>query len=242
MNPTPDAGPSPASLIRVWDAPLRMFHWTLAASVVAALVTGWLGGGLMVWHGRLGMLILGLLVFRLAWGVLGSTYARWSRICLAPFGVLAYLRGQWREPGHSPLGSLATLGLLSVLGLQVASGLFANDDIAFRGPLQRLVDGGTSDWLTGVHRQAKWLVLGMIGLHLAAIAFYQLVQRRPLVRAMISGRCPREFASQRDAVGGAWWALLLAVGLAVLVVWLVQAAPDWLTPPAPPPAPAVLDW
>src|SRR5690606_40704612 len=70
--------------IKVWDAPLRLFHWLFAGSVSGAIATGWLGGNLMIWHGRLGLLVFGLLVFRLLWGVCGSTYARWSRIVSAP--------------------------------------------------------------------------------------------------------------------------------------------------------------
>lgn len=231
-----------ADMIRVWDLPLRVFHWLLAVAVTGALVTGWVGGNLIVWHGRLGLLVLGLLVFRLAWGLLGSTYARWSRICVAPLGILDYLRGQWQAAGHNPLGSLSVLALLGLLGFQVVSGLVASDDIAFEGPLHGVFDSGTSDWLAGLHRQAKWLLLGLIGLHLGAIVFYQAIKRRPLVRAMVTGDCPREHPSQLAAVGGVWWALLLAVGLAVAVVWLVQVVPGWLAPPPPPPAPPALSW
>lgn len=229
-------------MIRVWDLPLRLFHWLLALAVTAALVTGWLGGNLIVWHGRLGLLILGLLVFRLAWGVLGSTYARWSRICLAPFSVLGYLRGQWSEPGHNPLGSLSVLGLLGLLALQVGTGLVANDDIAFQGPLYALVSGATSNELTGLHRQAKWLLIALIALHLSAILFYRLAKGRDLVRPMISGSMPRESAAQREAAGGAWWAVALSLALAVGAVWAVREAAGWVAPPAPPPAPATLGW
>src|SRR3546814_19552086 len=72
--------------IKLWDAPLRLFHWLFAGTVIAAVVTGWVGGNLMPWHGRLGLLVLGLLVFRLVWGFVGSTYARWSRIFAATVG------------------------------------------------------------------------------------------------------------------------------------------------------------
>ena len=199
--------------LKVWDAPLRLFHWTLALSVGAAIVTGWLGGNLMAWHGRLGVLVFGLLVFRLLWGVFGSTYARWTRIVRAPLGLPAYLRGQWREAGHNPLGALSTLALLGLLGVQTFSGLFADDDIAFRGPLQVLAASETSVWLTGVHRQAAWLLIGLIGLHVLAIAYYSLVRRLPLLRAMLTGRGARAGAQQRDAEGGGRWSFVLSLGL-----------------------------
>lgn len=227
--------------IRVWDAPLRLFHWSLVLSVAAAVTTGWVGGNLMVWHGRLGLLILGLLAFRLAWGVLGSTYARWGRILAAPLGVGAYLRGQWHGAGHNPLGSLSVLALLGLVAFQTLSGLSASDDIAFQGPLYGLLEADTSSWLTSLHRQAKWLLLGMIALHLSAIAYYSLVRRHPLVRAMVSGRSPREHVEQTDARGGSRGAALVAVAFAVLVVWGVQSAAGWLAPPPAPAAPQ-LDW
>lgn len=228
--------------IKVWDAPLRLFHWSLALAVGAAMLSGWLGGNLMVWHGRLGLLILGLLAFRLLWGLLGSTYARWSRILAAPLGLGDYLRGRWRQAGHNPLGALSVLALLGLAAFQVLTGLTASDDIAFQGPLYRLVSADTSAWLTGLHRQAWWLLLGLIGLHLLAVLYYIRVRRRPLLRAMIGGRSPREYPEQREAVGGAPWALAVALAGALLLVWAVRSAEGWLAPPPAPAAPAALDW
>jgi len=228
--------------IKVWDAPLRLFHWSLLPAVAGALLSGWLGGNLMVWHGRLGLLIFGLLAFRLLWGLLGSTYARWSRILAAPLRLGDYLGGRWREAGHSPLGALSVLALLGLLALQVLSGLAASDDIAFQGPLYRLVDADTGIWLSGLHRQAWWLLLGLIGLHLLAILYYVGVRRRPLLRAMIGGRSPRAYPEQREASGGAPWALVVALAGALLAVWAVQSAERWLAPPPAPEAPAALDW
>ena len=79
-----------APSIRVWDLPLRLFHWLLAGLVVAAYVTVELGGNWMEWHGRIGLAILGLLIFRLAWGVAGSTHARFSGFFPTPGRLGAY--------------------------------------------------------------------------------------------------------------------------------------------------------
>lgn len=230
-----------SSHIKLWDAPLRIFHWTFAVAVVAAITTGWLGGGLMIWHGRLGLLVLGLLVFRLLWGFVSSTYARWSRILCAAFGVKSYLQGNWREAGHNPLGALSVLAMLGLVGFQVVSGLMSTDDIAFKGPLYALVSSDTSNWLTGLHRQAKWLLVGIIGLHLAAIAWHVLARRKPLVAAMIKGRARREHPDQEDAKGGSLVAAVLVVLLAVGAVWGVQLVAGWMAPPPAAPAPT-LDW
>ena len=115
--------------IRLWDLPTRVFHWLLVICIVASFVSGQLGGNLMDWHGKIGLLIVGLIVFRLVWGLIGSTYARFSQFVPTPAKLKAYLQGEWRGVGHNPLGAFSVFGLLALVGIQVATGLFANDDI-----------------------------------------------------------------------------------------------------------------
>src|SRR6202012_2342472 len=76
----------------LWDLPLRVFHWSLVAAVTTAIVTGELGGAWMPWHGRAGLAIVGLLVFRIVWGFVGSATARFTQFAPTPARVLAYLR------------------------------------------------------------------------------------------------------------------------------------------------------
>lgn len=226
---------------RVWDGPLRLFHWLLAASVGGALLTGWLGGNLMPWHGRLGLAVLGLLVFRLLWGFWGSGYARWRYLLATLSGLRDELQGRWRRPGHSPAGVLAVLALLGLLALQLATGLLADDEIAFHGPLQPLASPDTSQALTRLHRQLWPWLLGMISLHLLAILFYVRIRRRPLLRAMLTGQMPKTGAGQQDARGGGWSRASLALLLAALLVMAVQMWPEWRVAVAPPAAGAP-DW
>jgi cytochrome b len=220
--------------ILVWDLPTRLFHWLLTLLVAAAFFTGLQGGNLMVWHGRIGLLILGLLAFRLAWGVVGPTYARFSQFVRGPGAILAYLRGQWHGAGHSPLAALSVLALLALLAFQVLSGLAANDDIAFRGPLYALVSKSTSDWLTGLHRQNIWLIGTLIGLHLAAVLFYTLIRKDDLIRPMIHGKKDAPSETARSAVGGGWLALAAALAVAMAAIWIGNGG---LIPPPPPPPP-----
>lgn len=227
--------------IRVWDGPLRLFHWLLVLAVTGAFISAWLGGNWMLWHGRLGLLVLGLLCFRLLWGFLGSTYARWGRIIRAPLQIPAYLKGQWQGAGHNPLGSLSVLGLLGLLGGQLITGLLGTDDIAFQGPLSTLVKNDTRVWLTGWHHLLQWVLLALIILHVLAIVFYSRVKHQPLVKAMLSGNTPRTHAEQQAAEGGAAWALWLAIVLAAALVWGVSQAPGWLAPPPSSTQPA-LNW
>ncbi|WP_173865162.1 cytochrome b/b6 domain-containing protein [Thiohalocapsa sp. ML1] len=220
--------------IKVWDLPTRLFHWLLFLAVAAALWTGWVGGSWIDWHARLGLLVLGLLVFRIIWGFLGSTYARFAQFAPTPGRVLAYLRGRWRGEGHNPLGALSVFALLGVLTWQAVSGLFSNDDIAFKAPLASLVSSDTSTWLSGLHRQGLWIILGLVALHLAAIAVYAL-RGKNLVKPMLVGWKEADDLNIKSAKGGKLWALLLALALAVGTVWVANGG---LLPPPPPPPPA----
>ena len=218
--------------IFLWDLPTRSFHWLLVVSIVAAVVTGQIGGNLIDWHGKIGILIVSLLVFRLVWGVVGSTYARFAQFFPTPTRVKAYLAGRWQGEGHNPLGALAVFALLGLLIVQVATGLFANDDIAFTGPLFELVSKTVSDRLTGLHHLVSDLLIGMVVLHVAAIAYYGHVKKRELLKPMITGW--KEEADGESAKGGGILALLVALCLAGAVAYGASGA--WL--PEQPPAAA----
>ncbi|MFW6339951.1 MAG: cytochrome b/b6 domain-containing protein, partial [Wenzhouxiangella sp.] len=174
--------------IKVWDLPLRVFHWSLLVCVSGALITVQLKA--MDWHGRFGLAVLGLLVFRLAWGVMGSTHSRFLSFAPRPSSLAAYLRGHWHGLGHNPLGALSVFAILALLLFQAISGLFADDVIAYTGPLRSLVSGNTSSWVTGWHMRMEYVIYGLIALHLAAIAFHEFFKRERLVKPMITGRKP----------------------------------------------------
>ena len=225
--------------IRVWDLPTRLCHWLLALAVVALVVSGQVGGSLIDWHGRIGLAVVGLVVFRLAWGIVGSTYARFAQFVPTPATIRAYLRGEWRGQGHNPLGALSVLGLQGLLLLQLATGLVANDDITFRGPLFQMVGEEWSNRLTGVHHLFSNVLIGLVVLHVAAIAFYARVRRQSLVKPMLTGwKDEGEGASAR---GGGWLALLVALAIAAAALYGASGA--WLpAPPPPPPAAATPNW
>lgn len=219
--------------IQLWDLPTRIFHWTLVLSVAGAFISGQVGGNWMEVHGKLGLLIVGLLTFRLVWGLFGSTYARFSNFLPTPAKISAYLKGQWQEPGHNPLGALSVFGLLGILSLQVASGLVANDDIAFTGPLQALISKDLSDQITGLHHLVSKIILLLVVLHVGAIIFYVRVKGENLVKPMITGN--KEVTHGESAQGGGWLALALSLAFAGLCV--LGASGAFLPPPAPVPAP-----
>lgn len=222
--------------VLVWDFPLRSFHWSLVALVLVSVASGLSGGNAMVWHERSGLAIVGLLAFRVVWGFVGSTHARFASFIRGPRAIATYLKGGWQGLGHNPLGALSVVGLLSVLIAQVGTGLIGNDDIAFNGPLFALVDKHVSDVATGWHKRIVWVLAMLVAAHLFAIVVYARVKNDQLVGPMITGRKTVEDHNAKDATGGGPIAVLLAVTIALGAVWMAAGG---LLPPPPPPPPDV---
>ena len=222
--------PNEANQVRVWDLPTRIFHWVLALCVVGSVVTAKIGGNALEWHMRLGYVVFTLLAFRILWGLVGGRWSRFASFAYAPGTVWRYLRGASRphehhEVGHSPLGALSVFGLLAILAAQVGTGLFADDEIATTGPLNKFVAGSTGLALTGWHKGwGQWLIITLVVLHVAAIVFYLVGRKRNLVRPMWTGdkALPADVPASADG-GAARLLALVLVGLcAGGVAWLVS--------------------
>lgn len=226
---------APLRRVRVWDLPTRLFHWSLALLVTGSLVSGKIGDDAMVWHFRIGYAILALLLFRLVWGLVGGRWSRFASFVYAPTTLWRYLRGrsrhgEWHEVGHNPLGSLSVFSLLAILLAQVATGLVADDEIILVGPLNRLVPTDVGLSATSWHNTwGQWLVFGLVGLHLAAIAWYRFGKRINLVRPMIDGdkSLPASTPESTDRWPQRATALALvlisAVGVTMLIRFGLQA-------------------
>ena len=209
-------------MIRVWDLPIRLFHWALVLLIPALWWTG--EEHLHDWHFLLGEITLGLLLFRLLWGLFGSSTARFAGFVRGPAAILAYLRG--RRPagiGHNPLGALSVLLLLFLLANVVGLGLFATDEDGLDpAPLAHLVSYDSARILTERHEQVFWLLVGFIAFHIAAILYYWLVRSDNLVKPMITGR--RAAAPGGGEMAGApLWRLALAAILAVVLTYVIAA-------------------
>ncbi len=217
----------PTQPIRVWDLPTRLFHWLLAATVVGSVVTAKIGGGAMVWHTRLGFVVLALVVFRLVWGLVGGRWSRFASFVYAPATLLRYLRGQARpeerlDVGHSPTGALSVFAILGVLSAQVGTGLLSDDEIAFVGPLNRFVSTDTGLAATSLHKTwGQWLVIGLVVLHVLAIVAY-LLKKNNLVAPMIGGDklLPPGTPASADGLAQRGLALALALGAGLLAWWV----------------------
>jgi cytochrome b len=222
--------PSRLTSVRVWDLPTRTFHWLLALTTVGSVASAKIGGNAMVWHFRFGYMVFTLVAFRVAWGLVGGRWSRFSSFLYAPGTVLRYLRGQSRadehhDVGHNPLGSFSVFALLGVLALQVASGLVADDDIANVGPLNRFVSGALAGRATHWHKDyGQWILLALVALHVAAILYYLLGKCRNLVRPMLVGdkALPAGTPTAADGATNRLLALLLAALCAGGVSWVAS--------------------
>lgn len=174
----------------VWDLPVRLFHWSLVILICISFYTGSVGGFKeMDYHMLSGYAILALVIFRILWGFVGSRNARFTSFLKGPSSTLRYLKEQEGPMvGHNPLGGLSIIAILLVLVVQVGTGLFANDDIMTEGPLVHLVSYDTSRELTEIHEINRFILLGLIVLHLAAVLFYTFAKRDNLILPMITGR------------------------------------------------------
>ena len=187
MSHTPPVASHPPS-VAVWDRPIRLFHWSLAASITVAAATGFLGGPEAIrWHLGAGLVAVALVIARIIWGFTGPTHARFTDFLPRPGDVIEHLGpAAPRHLGHNPLGALMVLALiglvliLGVTGLAVLGGVFKTGPLAFWSfGLGRA--GG--EW----HELAAWGVLGLVGLHLGGVAVESLRSRENLARAMLTG-------------------------------------------------------
>ncbi|MFO1154623.1 MAG: cytochrome b/b6 domain-containing protein [Rhodospirillales bacterium] len=231
------ASPSepPTIRVRVWDLPTRMFHWLLVALVAFNVYSGNVGGmANMDRHMLAGYTILALVLFRLAWGIVGSRHSRFVNFIRGPVTAFTYLRDLWsgrHQPsiGHNPLGGWSVAAMLLSLLVQAATGLFANDEILTKGPLAGSVSKATSRLLTGVHEINATLLYVLIALHLAAVSYYVIVRRESLIRPMLTGikRLPPALARVVDA-RGVGTEERFASPLLAAVLLLLAAGAVWL--------------
>ncbi len=198
--------------VAAWDLPTRIFHWLLVGLVAFSWASmeyaEELRDPLLKWHRWSGLLILTVLVWRLLWGIFGSSTSRFKNFVPYPKDVTTYVKAMMdgTEPkylGHNPLGSLMVLALIATLFTQASLGLFAvehNDLTA--GPLYRFLSEEGRKTATSLHHMLFNLGLfWLISAHIAANVFYAIIRREPLIKAMFTGRKPA--AHYADSTDGA---------------------------------------
>ncbi len=230
----------------VWDLPLRLFHWLLVLSIAASWFTAEnseeyldLGRGYtyIEIHFWLGYWTLGLIAFRIIWGVIGPRHARFANFIAGPKRFFAYAGGFFKRnstpfAGHNPMGAVVVVLMLLMVGAQAVTGLFLIDNTEiWSAPYHSSVDAETSSKLMSFHDFNFDMLIWVIGLHVFAILFYAVYKRQKLVGPMVTGRKSAEVVPQQEAISSSqlWKALIVALVCAGGVYVLLKQAP-------PPPA------
>jgi cytochrome b len=183
-------------------------------------------------HRQFGLALVGLLVFRMYWGIAGTTTARFASFVRGPRAIGAYLT-TLRRPyapsfGHSPLGALSVVALLGLLCAQVATGLFAVDvDGIESGHLSHLVSFDQGRQLAEIHEASFDILIALIGLHLVAIALYYVALGANLIKPMVTGKRKASEKDPADAAGAVqvFPFMRIAIGLVIaggVVVFIGQ--------------------
>jgi cytochrome b len=209
--------------VRVWDVPTRLFHWLL---VVLFAFSWWSAEQReMAWHQLSGTILLGLLAFRILWGFIGGSTARFTTFLKSPRRALSYLRSRpaAATAGHNPLGGYGVIAMLTLLATQISSGLFAVDvDGVESGPLSFLVSFEAGRSAAAVHEVSFNILLGLIALHLAAVLYYTVVKRQPLIRRMITGADTGLDATNIPLVPASPVRLLVGASIAAAFAWWIS--------------------
>jgi cytochrome b len=207
--------------ILVWDLPTRLFHWLTVILVAAAYLTwrfGW-----MDWHAYVGEALLALVLFRLAWGLIGSDTARFARFLASPGAALRHLAHAFRrEPdvqiGHNAAGGWMVLLLLLLLLGQTLTGIVDNNDVVDAGPLTAIMPAWLSNLIDNLHTWLWDALLVAVALHVLAIIAYAVAKGQDLVRPMVTGRKLLPLGSAPPRPAPPILALLLLAGSVAVAV------------------------
>lgn len=226
--------------VKIWDIAIRIWHWSLVLLLVFLWYSAEIADDLMEWHMRAGRLLLGLIVFRIAWGFIGSDTAKFTQFIRSPGEVMVYLKSMKskqntgsgsapnKEWGHNPAGGLMVLLLIAGLLIQTISGLFTSDGYFYEGPFARsLTNGQLAEMIIDIHHTGFNIILGLVILHILAIALY-LLKGENLVRPMITGRKTLEnnsMQAQSLETPAIKSPILAAIAAAVVIVatWFLTA-------------------
>jgi cytochrome b len=217
------------SQIKVWDLPVRLFHWLLLVLAGFSWWSGEQGGDWMSWHSWSGCAILTLVLFRIGWGFLGSDTARFAHFVRGPRTSFTYLRSALKHHpkaylGHNPLGGWMIMTLLLVLLIQVVTGLLGNDDSDFQAPLSHWLSHDASSLMTTLHAYSFDLLLILVGLHVAAVLAHVMLQRDDMLKAMLTGVKTSLTGESAGRMASNWRALSIVAVVVLGVYALVSFA------------------
>jgi len=212
----------------IWDIPTRLFHWLLVIGLFLQWLTGEYLDDSIDWHFTIGYCMLGLVLFRVVWGVIGTRYAKFSNFLTSPSRALKYAKTLPDKDskvyaGHNPLGGYVVIIMLLLIALQAISGLFVSDEIFSEGPYRSLASEPVKEAMEFIHFNLFNALLAIVGVHVIAVFVYQLYKKQKLIIAMLNGRKNTDAESIKSSK--LWLALVLAVAVAGAVYTLVAILP-----------------
>lgn len=233
QEPTPqtEINVQPKTL-KIWDLPVRFFHWSLVSLFIAAYVTNALGTNYFTYHLWCGYAIIVLVSFRIIWGLVGTYHARFSSFVRNPITTLKYAISVFKKTdkhylGHNPLGAIMVVVLLLTILVQAITGLFTNDEIFNTGPLYGYISDTLSLELTSLHRKLFYWILGAVFLHIAAVLIHVFFKRDNIIKAMFTGNKSAKDAENEIAISSSRviLAIIILVILALILAWVITHAP-----------------
>ncbi len=226
--------PAPMRRIKVWDPWIRLVHWAI---VVLLPFSYWTAvTSRFELHLISGYAILALLIFRIAWGLVGSQTARFVHFLRSPLEALRHLR-HLRQPqeaaeiGHNAAGGWMVVVLLLLLLTQAVTGLFSAHDPGMtysqHGPLSMSVSESTSAQATAIHLRVFWVIVAAAVLHVLAIIAYRVLRGQNLVGPMLTGvlKLPVAHSGPPPRMGHPALAVVLLTAAGAFVWWISTLAP-----------------
>jgi cytochrome b len=210
----------------IWDLPLRLFHWCFAFTVFGCWYTAEQGADMVEIHMQLGFVTLGLILFRIVWGFVGTRHARFTQFIPSPKRLVNYLtpfKTNEASPGHNPLGALMIVVMILLVTAQAVSGLFINDDIFSAGPYYGTLTQNVEKLMFFIHHNTFDFMIAAIILHIFAVSYYWLIKKQNLIIPMITGKKSADLVKATDAISHSklLLAIILVMLCAVFIYWLV---------------------
>ncbi len=206
----PATGTGKTTSVVVWDAPTRVFHWLMVLCFAGAYVTAESEAWRLV-HVTLGYTMAGLVAFRLVWGLVGTTHARFASFVRGPKAVARYLHSVVQQQpehhtGHNPAGALAIVALLGLTTALALTGWSTYNDV-----------GG--EWVAELHEGVANGMLVLVSVHIGAVLLSSWMHHENLARAMLTGR---KFGAPGEGIRNTWRFLAVVLLAAVLGFWWWQ--------------------
>ncbi|MFT4098922.1 MAG: cytochrome b/b6 domain-containing protein [Rhodoblastus sp.] len=229
MNANAQSPPAMAGggQVLAWDGPTRLFKWSLVLLVFDGWLSNEFGGAYPAWHKLNGYAVLTLILFRVMWGFVGGSTARFSHFIALPGRALAYVTAAvsgrpQKYLGHNPLGGWMVMALLALVGLQAVTGLFSADEdrLVIEGPFVKFVSDATVSFAAKWHHRIFDAIEIFVALHVAANLFYTFVKKEPLIQGMATGVKPAApYVDEASARPGSWAAAAICLAIAAAIVF-----------------------